>query len=79
MLWILFLMNLYWFQFIVWLIIRIIYGKSRGLEDTREIPKESGKNGTPGKVINGKAGKNGEVSVSNGANHGKAGIQYLPV
>lgn len=72
-------MNLYWFQFIVWLIIRIIYGKSRGLEDTREIPKESGKNGTPGKVINAKAGKNGEVSVSNGANHGKAGIQYLPV
>lgn len=53
----------------------MIHGKSHGVEDTREIPKESGKNGTPGKVINGKAGKNGKLSVSNGANHGKAETQ----
>ena len=59
----------------MWLIIRMIHGKSHGVEDTREIPKESGKNGTPGKVINGKAGKNGKLSVSNGANHGKAETQ----
>ena len=59
----------------MWLIIRIMVGKSRGVEDTREIPKESGKNGAPGKAMNGNIGKNGELSVSNGANHGKAGIQ----
>lgn len=59
----------------MWLIIRIMFGKSHGVEDTREIPKESRKNGAPNKAINGKVGKNGELSVSNGANHGKAGIQ----
>ena len=70
----LFFMNLWWFQFIVWLIIRIFFGKSRGVEDPREIPKESGKNGVPGKAINKNVGKTGELSVSNGENHGKAGI-----
>ncbi|KAJ7321492.1 Ceramide synthase 1 [Desmophyllum pertusum] len=40
MLWTLFFMNLWWFQFIVWLIIRIVCGKSPGVEDTREIPKK---------------------------------------
>ena len=63
----LFLMNLWWFQFIVWLIIRIIFGKSRGIEDTREIPKES-KKGMPGQEANGKMLENGELST---ANHGK--------
>ncbi|XP_078360160.1 ceramide synthase 1-like [Oculina patagonica] len=63
MLWSLFFMNLWWFQFIVWLIIRIVIGKSRGVEDTREIPKE------PGKIANGKAMENGEVSTGNGANY----------
>ena len=57
-------MNLYWFQFILWLIIRIVIGKSRGVEDTREIPKQQGK------TANGKA-LNGELSAGNGANHGK--------
>ena len=76
MLWMLFFMNLYWFQFIVWLIIRIMFGKSRGVEDTREIPKESGKKrAVSDKAVNGNVGKPGELSVSNGANHGKAGIQ----
>ena len=58
----------------MWLIIRIFFGKSRGVEDPREIPKESGKNGVPGKAINKNVGKTGELSVSNGENHGKAGI-----
>ena len=49
----------------MWLIIRIIIGKSPGVEDTREIPKE------PGKIANGNAVKNGEVTAANGANHGK--------
>jgi len=51
-----------------------MFGKSRGVEDTREIPKESGMNGAPGKAVNGNIGKNGELFVSNGANHGKAAI-----
>ncbi|KAL9985152.1 hypothetical protein ACROYT_G007522 [Oculina patagonica] len=62
MLWALFFMNVWWFQFIVWLIIRIIIGKSRGVEDTREIPKETQKDGEPGKIANGKVLENGEVS-----------------
>jgi len=53
----------------VWLIIRIIIGKSCGVEDTREIPKESKKNlGIPGKEANGNVLKNGELHVS-AANH----------
>ena len=63
----------------MWLIIRIMFGKSRGVEDTREIPKESGKKRAPDKAINGNVGKPGELSVSNGANHGKAGISMLSV
>ena len=67
----LFFMNIWWFHFIVWLIIRIIIGKSCGVEDTREIPKESKKNlGIPGKEANGHVLKNGELHVS-AANHGK--------
>ena len=62
-------MNVWWFQFIVWLIIRIIIGESRGVEDTREIPKESTKKGIPGQEANGKVLENGELSVTN---HGKA-------
>ena len=65
----LFFMNLWWFKFIVWLIIRIIIGKSCGVEDTREIPKESKKKGIPGKEANGKVLENGELSATN---HGKA-------
>ena len=38
MLWILFGLNLYWFYFIMWLILRVVSGKSREVEDTREIP-----------------------------------------
>jgi len=61
-------MNIWWFQFIVWLIIRIIIGKSRGVEDTREIPKESKKKGIPDQEANGKVLENGELSATN---HGK--------
>ena len=63
----LFFMNLWWFQFIVWLIIRIMFGISHGIEDTREIPKES-KKGIPGQEANGEVLENGELSVTN---HGK--------
>lgn len=41
MLWILFGLNLYWFHFIMWLIIRVMSGTSRELEDTREIPQNT--------------------------------------
>ena len=58
----------------MWLIIRIVCGKSPGVEDTREIPKKLGKDG---KIANGKVLENGEVSAGNGANHGNAEI-YLP-
>ncbi|KAM7449757.1 Ceramide synthase 1 [Porites harrisoni] len=34
MLWILFAMNVWWFQYIVWLLIRIVTGMSRSVEDT---------------------------------------------
>lgn len=58
----------------MWLIIRIIIGKSRGVEDTREIPKESKKKlGIPGKEANGNVLKNGELHVS-AANHGKTAL-----
>jgi len=67
MLWMLFFMNIWWFQFIVWLIIRIIIGKSRGVEDTREIPKESKKKGIPDQEANGKVLENGELSATNHA------------
>ena len=39
MLWMLFGLNLYWFHFIMWLVIRVVSGTSRELEDTREIPQ----------------------------------------
>ena len=43
------------------LIIRITVGKSRGVEDTREIPKESMKGEEHGEVANGKVLQNGEL------------------
>ena len=49
----------------MWLIIRIIIGKSRGVEDTREIPKEQGE------IANGKVVENGDLSATN---HGKIGV-----
>ena len=57
----------------MWLIIRIVIGKSQGVEDTREIPKESEKGETLGKVTNGKVVANGDPYESTGdnANHGK--------
>ena len=58
----------------MWLIIRIIVGKSRGVEDTREIPKEPQKDGdanVPGRLANGKVVENGEVSATN---HGKTDV-----
>ena len=68
MLWVLFLMNIWWFTFIVWLIVRIIIGKSTGVEDTREIPKHPEKDkqlGYGGNVANGEinepAGDKGEA------------------
>ncbi|KAJ7321491.1 Ceramide synthase 1 [Desmophyllum pertusum] len=68
MLWMLFLMNVWWFHFIVWLIIRIVFKKGH-VEDTREIPKETEKDKAPGKIANGKVLENGEVSAGNGTNH----------
>ncbi|KAL9985158.1 hypothetical protein ACROYT_G007528 [Oculina patagonica] len=62
MLWALFFMNIWWWQFIVWLIVRIGIGKSRGVEDTREIPKETQKDGEPGKIADGKVLENGEAT-----------------
>ena len=68
----LFFMNIWWFHFIVWLIIRVIFGKSSGVEDTREIPKESQKKlEILGKEANGNGLKNGELSA---ANHGKTAL-----
>ena len=56
----------------MWLIIRIIFGKSRAVEDTREIPKESKKKlEILGKEANGNGLKNGELSA---ANHGKTAL-----
>ena len=62
MLWMLFGMNLWWFQYMVWLLVRIVTGISRGVEDTREIPKST--------TVNGKLVENGDVSVGNDI-HGK--------
>ena len=54
----------------MWLIIRIVVGKSHGVEDTREIPRKLEKEDAPGKVANiGKGLQNGELHMS--ANHGK--------
>ena len=39
MLWILFGMNVWWFQYILLVLIRAVTGTSRGLEDSRDIPK----------------------------------------
>ena len=68
MLWVLFLMNIWWFTFIVWLLVRIIIGKSTGVEDTREIPNHPEKDkqlGNGGNVANGEihepAGDKGEA------------------
>lgn len=61
----LFFMNVWWFHFIVWLIIRIIIGKSGSVEDTREIPKEQSE------IANGKVVENGDLSATN---HGKIGV-----
>ena len=63
MLWILFFMNLWWFQYIVWLLIRIVTGMSSSVEDTREIPKHE--------MANGQVVKNGDASVDNSEHHGK--------
>ena len=62
MLWMLFGMNLWWFQYMVWLLVRIVTGISHGVEDTREIPKST--------TANGKLVENGDVSVGNDI-HGK--------
>ena len=64
-------MNLYWFQFILWLIIRIVIGKSGGVEDTREIPNGSKKKGIPGHEANGKELENGELSATS---HGEVAL-----
>lgn len=61
MIWLLFLMDIWWFHFIVLLIIRIAVGKSSGVEDTREIPKDSVKGEEHGEVANGKVLQNGEL------------------
>ena len=63
MLWMLFCMNLWWFQYIVWLLIRIVTGMSHGVEDTREIPDD--------KMVNGRRVENGDVLADESANHGK--------
>ncbi|KXJ13604.1 ceramide synthase 1 [Exaiptasia diaphana] len=44
MLWALFVMNIYWFHFIILLIWRVIKGESREVEDVRELSKEETKN-----------------------------------
>ena len=63
MLWMLFCMNLWWFQYIVWLLIRIVTGMSHGVEDTREIPDD--------KMVNGRRVENGDVLADDSANHSK--------
>ena len=63
MLWILFAMNVWWFQYIVWLLIRIVTGMSRSVEDTREIPKRRTVNGP--KMV-----ENEDMSNGSGKNHG---------
>lgn len=67
MIWLLFLMDIWWFHFIVLLIIRIAVGKSSGVEDTREIPKDSVKGEEHGEVANGKVLQNG--GLHNCASH----------
>ena len=59
----LFGMNLWWFQYMVWLLVRIVTGISIGVEDTREIPKST--------TANGKLVQNGDISAGNDF-HGKA-------
>lgn len=73
MLWLLFLMDVWWFHFIVWLIIRIAIGKSHGVEDTREIPNDSVKDEGHKRVANGKGLQNGELH--NCVNHSKATLK----
>lgn len=63
MLWALFFMNIWWFTFIVWLLVRIIVGKSTGVEDTREIPEQSEKEK---QLANGENIANGELHESAG-------------
>ncbi|XP_074613865.1 ceramide synthase 1-like [Acropora palmata] len=58
MLWCLLVMNVWWFQYILLLLIRIVLGNS-GLEDTREIKKPE--------MTNGEVFENGDVST---VNHG---------
>ena len=56
-------MNVWWFQYIVWLLIRIVTGMSRSVEDTREIPKR--------RTINGpKMVENEDMSNGSDKNHG---------
>ena len=64
MLWCLLVMNLWWFQYILLLLIRIVLGNS-GLEDTREIKKPE--------MTNGEVFENGDVST---VNHGKSYTNY---
>ena len=75
MLWALFLMNVWWFQFILWLIFRILTGRSRGVEDTREIPKVPAKSPAVNEanhksLTDGNAVGNRDVS-SHGVDYGK--------
>ena len=52
-------MNVWWFQYILLLLIRIVLGNS-GLEDTREIKKPE--------MTNGEVFENGDVSTVNHGN-----------
>lgn len=64
MLWVLFAMNVWWFQYIVWLLIRIVTGMSRSVEDTREIPRrKTAANGQ--KMV-----ENEDMSNGSNKNHG---------
>ena len=65
MLWCLLVMNVWWFQYILLLLIRIVLGNS-GLEDTREIKKPE--------MTNGEVFENGDVST---VNHGKSYNNYF--
>eukprot|EP00112_Aurelia_sp_Birch-Aquarium-sp1_P017696 Seg413.7 transcript_id=Seg413.7/GoldUCD/mRNA.D3Y31 product="Ceramide synthase 1" protein_id=Seg413.7/GoldUCD/D3Y31 len=78
LLWILFVMNVWWSYFIILLISRILMGKSKGIEDTRELSlteeqfvaseTEQAKNGVGRKGVNGIKEKGVNGVKENGMN-----------
>ena len=65
MLWMLFFMNIWWFHFIIWFIIRVARGDSRTVEDVREIPRQEKLSRASQKIVNGDIPQSGSLQ-SNG-------------